>query len=68
MDESYISLIKEDGTFYTYPITQIPTQEEGPSLVNVNGWVSTEGLQGADYFVFVIFDGTVYNTSYKIQL
>ena len=68
MEESCISLVKEDGTTYTYPITQIPAEEEGPALVNINGWVSTEGLRGTDYVVFVIFDGIVYNTGYKIQL
>ncbi len=68
MVDSYISLRKEDGTFYTYPINQIPAEEEGASLVNVTGWVATEGLQGAGYDIYLILNGTVYNTGYKIQL
>ena len=65
--DSYIILHREDGTLYSYPVNQ-EVSGENETLVNVDGWVTTQGIEGASYDVFVVLGGSVYNTGYKIEL
>ena len=56
--DSYIILHREDGTLYSYPVNQ-EVSGENETLVNVDGWVWTQGIEGASYDVFVVLGGSI---------
>lgn len=68
LEDSYFVLRKEDGTTMAYKTEQTLLEKENEVTVQVTGWISTTGLEGAAYDVYVSLGGTVYNTGYRVEL
>lgn len=68
LKDSYIVLRKEDGTILPYNTQQSTSEKDNGVTVITSGYISTEGLEGASYDVYVILGGKAYNTGYKIGL
>ena len=68
LEDSYLVLRRGDGTVTVYPAQQSTTESSEAVTVKVNGWISTKGLSGASYDIYVVLGGKVYNTGYKAVL
>ena len=67
LKDSYLVLRKTDGTMIIYDAQQSTKVNKEDFTVNVNGWVSTKGLSGSTYDVYLILGGKSYNTGYNIK-
>ncbi len=68
LKDSYLVLVKSDGTAISYNTLQTTTQGDENVTVNVNGYISTEGITGTTYDIYVVLGENVYNTGYKAEL
>lgn len=68
LKDSHLLLRKDDGTVMAYNTTQTHIENDNDVTVNVTGWISTDGLEGSAYDVYVALSGNVYNTGYRIDL
>jgi arylsulfate sulfotransferase len=66
LKDSYLVLQKDDGTVMVYSTAQ--THIENDVAVNVTGFISTTGLEGSTYDVYVVLSGNAYNTGYRMDL
>ncbi len=68
LEDSYLVLRKEDGTVISYSTTQTQIENKNEVTVNVTGWISTTGLEGSSYDIYVVLGGNVSYTGYRLNL
>lgn len=59
--EGYL-VLKNGDNVLAYAITQTASESENGVTVIVTGWVAPDGLEGSNYDVYLVLDGTLYNT------
>ena len=52
----------------TYALSQFGSQGEEGTNVSVTGWVSTVGLEGSSWEIYLSVDGVTYQTGYAMNL
>lgn len=60
-------ILKNKDQQLVYSLNQTYTKQDDKGSVSVSGWVSTEGLTNQSYDLYLMLDGTIYNTGYSIQ-
>lgn len=69
LPDSYLVLNKADGSNIVYKLTQsVTTNKDGKVTASVNGWISTTGLEGQVYNLYVVMGGTAYNTGKQLEI
>lgn len=66
LGEGYI-ILKNNEKQLVYSLNQTYTKQDDKGSVSVSGWISTEGLAGENYDLYLMLDGNIYNTNYSIQ-
>ena len=49
----------------SYKLTQSGVSGDDGTNVTAKGWVSTDGLNGEEWNIYLDVDGTIYNTGWK---
>mgnify|MGYP006959872943 FL=1 len=49
----------------SYKLTQSGVSGDDGTNVTAKGWVSTDGLDGEEWNIYLDVDGTIYNTGWK---
>ena len=58
-------VLRGDGEDRVYAVTSNAVAQEAGAAVSVNGWVSTEGLEG-EWQILLCLDGQLYDTGYAL--
>ena len=58
-------MLRGDGEDRVYAVTSNAVAQEAGAAVSVNGWVSTEGLEG-EWQILLCLDGQLYDTGYAL--
>lgn len=61
-------ILKNGDEVKTYALSQFGSQGEEGTNVSVTGWVSTVGLEGSSWEIYLSVDGVTYQTGYAMNL
>lgn len=66
--DSYIVLQDEKGEQKTYAVIQTPIPgEDGAGTLSMSGFISSTGLEGQKYHIYIQANGTLYDSGYEAQ-
>lgn len=67
--DSYLVLKKADDSKLVYSFSpSVTTGDNGDNTATVSGWVSTKGLEGQEYYIYLVMGDKAYFTGRKIKI
>lgn len=66
--DSYLVLKKADDSRLVYSFTPAVTTDDGSNTATVSGWISTKGLEGQEFYIYLFMGDKAYFTGKKIKI
>jgi len=68
LPDCYLVLNKADGSNLVYSVTPSESTGNDGNTATVSGWISTYGLEGQEYYIYLVMGDKAYFTGKKIEI